>query len=295
MLSKQKVLAVLGLLSGAVTWGLIWYPLRVLEKGGYPGEVITFGMYGIALVLSVAFFFRDLRKVPGSGATLILILIAVTAGWANLAYALAVIHGEVMRVLLLFYLAPLWTVIFSRLLLSEKLNKHGYMVMGLSLGGAIVMLWRPESGLPLPQNGAEWMALSAGFMFALANVFTRKAHYHEVYLKSFSVFAGVSLVAVIPLVWQHATLPALPAISDSTWWILLALGVVVFVVTTAVQYGLSYTPANQAIVIFLFELVVASISSYFWAGEKMSSQEWLGGAMIVAASLFSGKLEQKDG
>lgn len=293
MLSKQKVLAVLGLLSGAVVWGLIWYPLRLLEKVGFPGEVTTFGMYAIALLLSVVFFFRMLRQVPDSAT--ILVLIAVTAGWANLAYALAVIHGEVMRVLLLFYLAPLWTVIFSRLVLAEKLNKHGYMVMALSLGGAIVMLWRPESGMPLPQNGAEWMALSAGFMFALANVFTRKAHYHDVYLKSLSVFAGVSLVAVIPLLWQYATLPSLPALSDSSWMILLALGVVVFVVTFAVQYGLTHIPANQAIVIFLFELVVASISSYFWAGERMSAQEWIGGAMIVAASLFSGKLEQKDG
>ena len=293
MLSKQKVLAVLGLLSGAVAWGLIWYPLRLLEKGGFPGEISTFGMYAISLVLGVVFFFKMLRQAPKSG--MILILIAVTAGWANLAYALAVIHGEVMRVLLLFYLAPLWTVIFSRLLLSEKLNKHGYMVMALSLGGAIVMLWRPESGMPLPQNGAEWLAMSAGFMFALANVFTRKAHQHDVYLKALSVFAGVSLIAIVPLIWQHATLPALPALSDASWLILLGLGLVVFVVTFTVQYGLTHIPANQAIVIFLFELVVASISSYFWAGEEMSAQEWMGGIMIVAASLFSGKLEQKDG
>ncbi|MDP2784248.1 MAG: EamA family transporter, partial [Sulfurimicrobium sp.] len=66
-----------------------------------------------------------------------------------------------------------------------------------------------------------------------------------------------------------------------------------FGVTLTVQYGLSHTPANQAIVIFLFELVVAAISSYFLAGELMTMQEWLGGAMIVAASLFSGKLEQQ--
>ena len=38
--------------------------------------------------------------------------------------------------------------------------------MALSLGGAVVMLWRPEFGLPLPQNQAEWLALSAGLMFA---------------------------------------------------------------------------------------------------------------------------------
>jgi drug/metabolite transporter (DMT)-like permease len=37
--------------------------------------------------------------------------------------------------------------------------------------------------------------------------------------------------------------------------------------------------------------VVAALSSWLLAGEAMRPQEWVGGAMIVAASLFSGKLE----
>jgi len=41
----------------------------------------------------------------------------------------------------------------------ERLRFHGYMVMALSFAGAVVMLWRPSLGLPLPQNTAEWMAL----------------------------------------------------------------------------------------------------------------------------------------
>ncbi|HSF47471.1 MAG TPA: EamA family transporter, partial [Burkholderiales bacterium] len=55
-------------------------------------------------------------------------------------------------------------------------------------------------------------------------------------------------------------------------------------------YGLTHTPANQAIVIFLFELVVAAIAAYWLAGETLEPKEWAGGAMIVAAGLFSGKL-----
>ena len=51
---------------------------------------------------------------------------------------------------------------------------------------------------------------------------------------------------------------------------LLVVGVTIFCVTLTVQFGLAHTPANQAIVIFLFELVVAAISSYFLAGEIMS-------------------------
>ena len=96
------------------------------------------------------------------------------AGWTNLAYVLGVIHGEIMRVLLLFYLAPLWTIVFSRLLLNEVFSLHGYLVIVFSLAGAMVMLWQPETGFSLPSSYGDWMGLSAGFMFALSNVLSRK-------------------------------------------------------------------------------------------------------------------------
>lgn len=44
-----------------------------------------------------------------------------------------------MRVMLLFYLAPLWTVILSRLLLGEVLTPAGVGVMLLSFGGAMIV------------------------------------------------------------------------------------------------------------------------------------------------------------
>jgi drug/metabolite transporter (DMT)-like permease len=74
---------------------------------------------------------------------------------------------------------------------------------------------------------------------------------------------------------------------------LLGVGLAIGVMTLAVQYGLSRTPANQAIVIFLFELVVAALASYFLAEEALTLREWLGAAMIVAGSLFSGQMEHK--
>jgi drug/metabolite transporter (DMT)-like permease len=37
----------------------------------------------------------------------------------------------------------------------------------------------------------------------------------------------------------------------------------------------------------MFELVVAAVSSYFLAGEAMTAREWMGGAMIIAATLMS--------
>jgi drug/metabolite transporter (DMT)-like permease len=56
----------------------------------------------------------------------------------------------------------------------------------------------------------------------------------------------------------------------------------------SLQYGLSRLPANRAIVILLFELVIAALAAYLLAGEVLRPHEWIGGGLIVAASLASG-------
>ncbi|MGI9047495.1 MAG: hypothetical protein ACR2FI_12070 [Burkholderiales bacterium] len=50
MLSKQKLLPIIALLTGAVVWGLIWYPYRFMEAAGISGALATCITYGIALV-----------------------------------------------------------------------------------------------------------------------------------------------------------------------------------------------------------------------------------------------------
>ena len=293
MAGRDTAVARISLLTGAIVWGLIWYPYRLLEQAGLSGLRASVLTYLIALGLGLILLQPRLQGLRCMRFSWVLPLIGLTAGACNLGYVLATLHGEVMRVLLLFYLAPLWTVLWSRLLLDERLNGAGAAVVALSLSGAATMLWRPELGLPWPGSFAEWMGLAAGFMFALSNVLVRQAAHLSIEIKSLAVFAGVVLlgVAVLPFdVAPAAALRGLAHLQAWHWGLLALLGLILLVINLVVQHGLTHTPANQAIVIFLFELVVAAMSSWLLAGEVMGLQEWIGGAMIVAASLFSGKI-----
>lgn len=288
-MTKSNTGAILGLLSGATTWGLIWYPLRLLEQDGLAGPSSSLAIFVIALAIGLPFTWRGLREFRvGTG---LLLGIGLTAGWANLAYVLGVIHGEVVRVLLLFYLAPLWTVLLSRGLLGERLRLAGYGVIGLSLAGALIMLWHPDKGMPWPRNNAEWLALSAGIAFACSNVLSRKAHALSVSAKSLSVWGGVVIVALLVMLAEPSDGNRAVAAALDHWPMLVALGIVLSAVTLFMQYGLTHTPANQAIVILLFELVVAAVSAYFLVNEHLGLRDWIGGAMIVAASFLSGHME----
>jgi len=199
-----------------------------------------------------------------------------------------------MRVLLLFYLAPLWTILFSYWLLGERLNRYGYFVIALSFSGAFIMLWEPQLGLPLPNNLAEWVGLSAGMAFALSNVVSRRAAHLSVEAKSYSVWLGTALLTVPLLWWQGESQNQLLAINAQAWLLLALLGIVLCATSFAVQYALVYLPANRAVILFLLELVVAAVASYFLANEAMQLRDWFGALLIISATLLSGKLYAKS-
>jgi len=290
--SKQNVLPIAGVLIGALVWGLIWYPFRMLQDAGVSGPLATLVTYLLALLCGTFMLPRIWHELSQAGWWVVALVLC--AGWSNFGYVLAVLNGEVMRVLLLFYLAPLWTILFSYWLLGERLNRYGYMVIALSFGGAVTMLWRPHLGLPLPQNISEWIGLSAGMSFALSNVVARRSVHLSVTAKSSSVLFGTALLTAPFLLMQGGIAHQLLLIEAQSWLILALLGIVLCATSFAVQHGLAHLAANRVIILFLFELVFAAIASYFLAGEEMELRDWLGATLIVSASLLSGRLHEPE-
>lgn len=291
MPSKQKITAISGLLSGAAVWGMVWYPFRVLEHAGISGMLASFLTYLVALIIGLLVsgpIWREFSRAGRWG-----MLLIFSAGWTNFGYVQAIIEGEVMRVLLLFYLAPLWTVFFAHFLLGERLNRYGFAVIFLSLSGAMVMLWQPSLGLPLPQNRAEWIGLSAGMSFAVTNVIVRHTQHLSVAFKSATVWLGTVVLTGLMLLYNGGLSTQLPGISFDSWWLLALIGLVLCATSFAVQFGLTHLPANQAIVLLLFELLFAAVAAYFLAGEKMGLQELTGAVLIVSASLLSGRIHDE--
>lgn len=273
-------------------WGVIWYPYRLLEAAGISGAYASLLTYAGALLLGGLLYARhwhDLFRAPGT-----LLLLALAAGWTNLSYVLAVIDGEVMRVMLLFYLSPLWTLLLARLLLHEHAGKRGLMVIVFSLGGAFIMLWDPSQGFPLPRDLPEWLALSSGIGFSLTNVLTRRSTHLSLPEKSIAVWGGVTVLALIFLPFMKTPVPGISQIPFEYWMLMLGLAVILTTTTLLVQYGVTHTLATRAAVIFLFELVVAAVFAYLVAGESLSVREMIGGAMIVAATFFAPSGEESS-
>ena len=291
---KQKLLAAASVITMALVWGVMWYPFRFLNEVGVNSWTSPLLVYCVSTLVGVICFYRvfirQLRWQP------LLIPLILTFGWCNFSYVWAITEGEVMRVMLLFYLSPLWTALFSRLLLQERLTRAGWLVVAASVTGCVVILYKPDAG----SNAAwlsqryEWLALSGGMSFALANVLSRKAHSLPIPIKSACIWLGVILMATTALASRGQLVEQVSQVPLLGWLMIVILGCVLCSTSIASQISLSILPATQVMTLMLTELVFAAATSYFLAGEAMRPAEWLGAGLIVGASLLSGKMTRPE-
>jgi drug/metabolite transporter (DMT)-like permease len=290
--SKQdnRLLAVLSLLFTATLWGIVWYPLRLLELEGLSGLWSALISYGAILCLLSWVFVRDRQSLADN--RLPLLLMGLSAGWCNVAFIMAVLDGHVVRVLLLFYLSPFWAVCLGWLILGERLDTKSILVFAVAVTGAIIMLWNEDVGVPWPRDNADWLAVSSGFTFALSNVFVRRTQNVGVLLKSVSTWAGVVVVA---MTWIILSDTGFPAVNSTVLLAAAVLGLCGFLVMTlTVLYGVTHMPVHRSAVILLFELVVGTVSSLLLTDEVVLFREWLGGFMIVTAAYVAAHIHAGD-
>ena len=290
--SKQdnRLLPVLSLLFSATLWGIVWYPLRLLEGQGLAGLWSALISYGTILCLFLWVLFRDRESLARN--LLPLVLMGLSAGWCNVAFIMAVLDGHVVRVLLLFYLSPFWAVCLGWVMLGERLDSRSMLVFAIAVTGAIIMLWNENVGIPWPRDNADWLAVSSGFTFALSNVFVRRTQDASVLLKSTASWSGVVVIAAVWIVLTHA---GLPAVSSAVLLAAVALGLCGFLVMTlSVLYGVSRMPVHRSAVILLFELVIGALSSLWLTDEVVLYREWLGGFMIVTAAYMAARIHASD-
>ncbi len=285
--SNHQILPVLSLLLTATLWGLIWYPLRLLEAQGLSGLWLSLISYGAALALGMVWLWRSRADWRENAIWLGLMTLAV--GWCNVAFVLAVLDGTVVRVLLLFYLSPLWALILGWLMLDEHPGTTGLIAFVLAIAGAVTMLWDPELGSPWPRDEADWLAVSSGLAFAFANVTVRKTHHLTLQTKAAASWLGVVLVAAVWIVVVAEPVPVFSAQALSGALLLGWFGF--FIMSVTVIYGVTHMPIYRSAVILLFELVVGAVSAQLLTEEQVLVREWLGGALIMGAAYMAARAQ----
>lgn len=279
-------LASLALTLNALVWGVSWWPFRQLESAGLHPLWATALIYSFALLCVLTL---QPRALLSFGSTPGLWLLALASGLTNIGFNWAVTIGDVVRVVLLFYLMPAWVVLLARPLLGEKPRPAALMRLVLALAGVLMVLKTPGIAWPVPQNLPDYLALMGGFSFALTNIMLRKLSDAPSASRMVGMFAGGAVFASAVAAWGAAAGWVTPLPAPSSAWLPLAglLAVAFLVGNMALQFGAARLRATTTSLIMLSEVLFASASSVWLGAATLQTHVLWGGALIVAAALWA--------
>lgn len=281
----RSVLPALALLFNAAVWGVSWWPFRELQQHGLHPLLATALVYLLSmglLLIARPQAWHSFAQQP------LLWVLAGGAGLTNVGFNWAVTVGDVVRVVLLFYLMPAWTALLAWPMLGERPTPAALLRLVLAMGGVAIVLKTGASAWPVPESLPDMLALAGGFSFALTNILLRKLHDVDAAARVLAMFGGGASMAGGAALFGIATgFVALPPAAQGSWVVGLALSLGFLGSNVALQYGAARLSAHTSALIMLSEVLFASLSSVVLGAAELTSRTLIGGGLILAAAAWS--------
>jgi len=282
-------------LAGSSVWGLFWIPLRYLDTLGVGGLwALTFAMAtGLAPALILTIRAKALPDLLISDTW----YAGLALGMAMTLYFVALFYTDVIRVIFLFYLLPVWTTISAWAIYREPVGPARIAIMLLALFGLWLLLGG-GSGLPLPQSLGDWCAIASGFCWGVSLSLLRGRERGGAFSRTLVAISSALLFSLACALLLSATQnpPSDGAISragtgsDAFRVIVVgaAFGIMaVFPALLAQIWGARRLAAPTAALLTMSEIVVAIGSAAVLLGTELPMISLAGGSII----LLSGTLD----
>ncbi|MDQ2681860.1 MAG: DMT family transporter [Candidatus Eremiobacteraeota bacterium] len=245
--------------ANVLVWGYNWVPLHLLLAHVGPATLSGARVAGGALALFIALLVsRRTIAFPRSPMFVVVGLLQVS-GMIGLS-TFALLYGDVARTTILLFTMPFWAMLFSRIVLKERINGRRWIAIGIAmLGLTFIALHAAGSARSLLGAG---FAVLAGACWAGGSVVAKR------YLSGDDLLSGVmwqqfvgalplialALIAREPLSFPSTTTLALFAfvaiIGSGLGWLLWAT-VLTRVTTSTASLGALAIPVIAALAAFL--------------------------------------------
>ncbi len=289
--STGGALAASAIVVNAFIWGVSWWPLKALQQSGLHPLWATAAVYLLVSVGMLVFYRQSGRALLANPH---LWFLALASGLTNVGFNWAVTVGDVVRVVLLFYMMPAWSVLVAWALLGEKPTRGSLLRLALAMAGVLIVLKTPESPWPVPQSGVDWLALMGGLSFAITNALLVKFNDSPSSARMLAMFAGGALlstaVSVLGLVMGILPQPALEAAGIPVFF---GLCLAFIVSNAALQYGAAGLMASTTALLMLTEILFASVSAELLGAADFTPRIFWGGSLIVVAALLAAIAHRK--
>lgn len=201
-------------------------------------------------------------------------------------YAQSVLMTEVARALLLFYVTPVWSTLLEAAVMRRPPLRARFGALVLGLGGMVVILGG-RSGVPLPGNAGDVMALLSGMMWAAGSMRVRLAPARGIFESLFAFFLWGSLVALALAlaVPGGKSMPPSEVLAGLVPWIGLAAAGFMIPVMGGLLWGAAHIDPGRLGILLQIEAVVGVASAAALTDEPFGVVEALGSVLVVGAGV----------
>lgn len=282
---------------GAAIWGLYWIPLRFLDSNGIPGLWAVFMVMGLGVIpsLIVIYFSNQSKALANKDPWLIGSALSIS----TVLYFTGIIFSDVIRVIFLFYLLPVWTTIAARLLYKERITTANAIVIAMALIGLSLLLGGGNS-FPIPRNIGDWCGLLAGLCWGFSlSILRGKESVNSIatVLTTCVTGAAYALIAIVLLSTLNNN-TVIGELNPGSW---LFIGIVGLLFSLFLLYpsmmsqiwGAQRIPAPTAALLTMTEVLVSTLSAYWLIGTDLNAVSVVGALIILSAVLVDIHLKFK--
>jgi drug/metabolite transporter (DMT)-like permease len=282
----QELVASAAVAFVGITWGCWWIFLRLIEaKGISPGWTLAVVYGGAAIMLVPLFAWRRRHWRPMVWPV---IIVGVGYGLPLAFWSHAVIHGNVVRVTLLFYLTPVWGTMLAALMFRERLTALRLLSVAFGLVGAAAVLGIGD-GIPVPATAQEWMALLAGALFALAAAASRSLTDVSGYDSSFVMFLASAILGVVFAgIFGGETRPAAASVFEAVPLVVFLAAVFAIPSQFLLAWAATKLDPGRVSTLILFDVVATTVSARILTNEAFGWPEAIGCLFILGTGVASG-------
>ena len=293
---EKQTVGMIQITVAAVCWGSLGFLGTLLNRAGFDGvQVATLRIVIAAavLMLLLPYFMRflcglDIKRLPILTAQSLIGML----GMSLLYFAAVAKVGSSLAVALL-YTAPVWSLIFGRMLLGEPITRKAAMLTAVAaLGVGLTM----AGGMNFDALGIM-IGLGSGICYALYGVLGKKVMTGAPPMMLLFTSVSISALALLCLPATHQTLAQLAALDVSVWLTATALSLVGTIIAFGLFVkGLEKMPAAKAAVFTVFEPFTAVMLAVFLLGEQLGVLQSVGVFLIIAVAVLNavGKKEKME-
>jgi drug/metabolite transporter (DMT)-like permease len=284
MMPRQELIPILSVIAGACLWGVVWYPLNMLETMGVEGLWTTFLVFIATSITALPILIRHCRQDTCSFAKLPTLILFLFGGLTNLFFFLALTETSVVRALMFFYLSPIWNLLLGRMARGYRLTWRKLLVVMLSLAGAAVLLGLYSFKEVYWQRG-DTFALLSGMSFAISIIGMQFNPRVPSWALTVVHWFGTAFTALIGiLIWAPPPPPAAMWLQWLPVLLVFAFGIQA-PASFFILFSLTRLESYRVNILMLLEIIVGSLTYALWSQDLIQLHEWLGISFIILASL----------